>query len=170
MGSRHVGDLHVEGTLTATIMGIPDSTVVNADVAAAAAIVAEKLEHQYEKVYAQESDTKSADAKQVIHVVHGATGDIEEFEAGINTTCAGASTVTVDLVKWRAGTSATCLTAVITLDSSNSTSKVPEDGTITGGTLAHEDVLEVVIDATDDGSNAVGNGVFASAKIREDAD
>jgi hypothetical protein len=167
---RFEGDVFVAGELSSRTMGIPDSTVVNADVSASAAIVAEKMEHQFQKVYAQETDTKSADAKYVVHVCHGATGTVEAFEAGIGSTCAGASTVTADLVNHRAGTTASVLTAVVTLDSDNDTAHVTEAGVIDTAAIQDGDVLEIRFDATDDGTNAVGNGVFASVKLREDAD
>lgn len=167
---RIEGDAFVAGTLGARVTSPSADSVTDTAIIAAAGIAASKLEHQFEPTYAQETDTKSADAKYVLHIIHGATGDIEAFEAGIASTCAGASTITVDLINHRAGTTASVLTAVITLDSGNSTAHVTEAGTIDTAAVVDGDVLEVRIDATDDGTNAVGNGVFCGAKIREDAD
>jgi hypothetical protein len=168
---RIEGDVFVAGELSSRTMGIPDSTVVNADVSASADIDAEKLEHQFQKVYAQEADTQTVAEQYVVHVCHGSTGTIEAFEAGLATASSNTTqTVGADLINHRAGTTASVLTAAITLDSGN-TAHVTEAGTIDTSAIQDGDVLSVKITATDDdGTNVVGKGAFASVKLREDAD
>jgi len=164
MASQLKGDIHVEGSLTATTLGIPSGTVVNDDVAAAAAIAASKLQHQYEKVYSQESATSAADEARVAHVVQGATGTIEGFEAGSVVAAVGDDTCDVDLLK----NGTTVLNAAITLDSTNVAYTV-EAGTVGTSAVVDGDVLEIKIDATHN-TGTLAKGIFACVKIREDAD
>ena len=96
-------------------------------------------------------------------MVYGTTGTVVAFEVGSVTACTGDSTITVDLHK----NGASILTGVITLDSAN-TAYIVEAGTLSSATLADGDVLEVVVNATV-GTGTLGNGVFASCIIREDA-
>lgn len=157
------GNLDIRGTLSATTMDIPASTVTNNMVSATADIDASKLEHQFAKVYAQESGTTSADATQAVHVVYGATGTLVRFEAGSITACAGAATIDVDLLV----NGSSVLSAAITLDNAN-TARIVEVGTISSASLSDGDVIEIDVDATA-GGGTIGNGVFASLILREDA-
>jgi len=157
-------DIHISGTLSADTITLPSSTVAAASVAAGAGVEATKLQQQYSKFYAQESDTTSVTEDYCIHCVHGSTGTVVAFEAGSVTACAGAATITVDLHK----DGASILTAAITLDSSNA-AYTPEAGTIDSAAIADSDVLEVVVVATA-GGGTVGKGVYASCIIREDPD
>ena len=163
MASRITDDLHVEGTLTCTSLGIPSATVVDDDVAASADIAATKLEHQYIQVYAQESGTDATDESRVVHVVHGSAGSIVKFEAGSVVAATGDSTCTVDLKK----NGNSVLSSVITLDNGNS-AYTPEEGTVSSSSLSSGDVLEVVFDATA-GTGSLPQGVFAVVVLREDA-
>lgn len=156
-------DLVVRGALTVTTLNVPSGTLTNAGVASNAAIAATKQQHQYVKHISQESDTTSADATYVVHTVYGTSGTIVAFEAGSVTACTGNATIDVDLLV--AGSSV--LSAAITLDSGNS-ARVVEAGTISSASLSDGDVLEVSVDATV-GTGSLGNGVFASLVIREDA-
>jgi len=156
------GDLHCTGTISSKTITLPSSTVDDDSVEAAAGIQATKLQQQYSKFYAQESDTTSATEDYCIHCVHGSTGTVVAFEAGSVTACVGDSTITVDLHK----DGASILTAAITLDSSNA-AYTPEAGTIDSASIADSDVLEVVVVATV-GTGTLGKGVYASCIIRED--
>jgi len=157
------GDMHVRGALTATTLTPSSGAVTNGHVNASAAIAATKMQHQYEKVYAQESATAAADESRVIHVVYGATGTIVTFKAGSVAANVGDSTVTVDLEK----NGVSVLTAAITLDNTNA-AFTPEAGTIDSASVSDGDVLEVVIDATV-GTGTLAKGVYGSLIIREDA-
>ena len=156
------GDAFIAGNLSARSMNIPSGTVVDADVAATADFAATKLEHQHQKVYAQESATPAAAEDRVVHAVYGSTGSIIAFEAGSVVACVGDSTITIDLHK----NSSSILTTPIVLDSSNS-AYTPEAGTIDTATLVDGDVLEVVITVSA-GTGTLGKGLFASVIIRED--
>ncbi|GAH28427.1 unnamed protein product [marine sediment metagenome] len=167
--SRIDGNVHiVENLSIGGSLAIPSGTVTDDDVLAATGVAASKLEHQFIKHHSQESGTKSAAMAHTIHTVYGATGTIQGFEAGTTTLCTDTATVTVDLVLNRAGTTASCLDAVITLDSGN-TVYLPETGTVTTTALLADDTMEVVYTSAD-GGGAAGKGAFASMILREDAD
>jgi hypothetical protein len=154
--------LHVAGTLSSDTLVIPAGTLVNAGVSSIAAIGAEKLDHQHQRVYAQNGT--AASATQVIHYTVGTTGTVYEFKAGSVTACTGAATITVDLRK----NGTTMLTAVITLDNAN-TAYIAEAGTLSATAVVAGDVLTVVIVATA-GGGTLGTGLFVHCKIREKAD
>ena len=161
--ARIEGDMYVAGSLTARTNTPSDLAVTNAHIAAAAAIAATKLQHQFKKVVSQDEDTAAADDGRVIHVVHGATGTVTAFQAGSVAAATGTDTCTVDLHK--DGT--TILTGVITLDNANA-AYTPEAGTIDSGSVVAGDVLEVIFNATA-GDGTLPTGVYASMVIVEDA-
>lgn len=161
--SEHRGDLYVSGVLSAGTFNLSSGSVTDAAVLSNAGIDADKLEHRHRITYSQESGTTSATEDKIIHVVHGTAGTVNAFEAGSVTLCTGAGTITVDLHK----NGSTILSAPITLDTGN-TVYVTESGTISSASLSDGDVLEVVVVATA-GGGSVGNGVFASVEIDEDA-
>lgn len=168
--SRIDGDLHVKGSIScAGALAIPSGTVTDDDVVAAAGIAASKLGHQFVKHHSQETDTKTAAGSYVIHTVYGTTNTIQGFEAGSTTLCTGTAAITVDLVLWRAGTSASVLDSVITLDVDNLVVYLPEVGTVKTSALVDGDTLQVVYTSAD-GTGAAGNGGYASVILREDAD
>jgi hypothetical protein len=162
--SRIDSDMHITGAFSCGTMAIPDGTIVNADFAAAADVDSTKLEHQYTKVYAQESATTAAAEDRCLHTVYGATGTVVGFEAGSVTVCTVDAAITVDLHK--DGT--TILTTPIVLDSGNSV-YTPEAGTVSSASVVDGDVLEVVITVAA-GGGVLGDGVYCSLIVREDAD
>jgi len=151
------------GAVTLLSVNLPAGSVADATVASAAGIAASKLEHQHRLIYSQESDTTAASEDRVIHVVEGATGDIQSIKAGSVVANIGAATITVDLHK----NGASILTAPISLDSGDSAYDVV-DGVVDTATLAVDDVLEIVVVATA-GGGTLGKGVFASVDLFEDA-
>ena len=157
------GDAYIAGDLSARTMSIPAGTVDDEDVKAAADIAATKLEHQYQKVYAQESDTTAAAEDRVVHAVYGATGTVIAFEAGAVAACTGDAMITVDLHK----NGASILTEAIVLDSGDAAYALVA-GSIDSAALVDGDVLEIVI-TVNAGTGTLGKGVFASVIIREDA-
>ena len=163
--SRIQGDMVIVGRLTPKYLDVPSQTIVDDDVSASAGIQAGKLQHQHQPAYAQKSDATAAAERRVVHVVRGATGTIESFEAGSVVVCTGDATITVDLLK----NGVSVLTGPIVLDSTN-TPRAPEGGTVDPAkkTLADGDVLEVDVDV-DAGTGTLGEGVFAMPTIREDA-
>ncbi len=163
--SRIDGDLTVGGTLTPKYINLPAGSVSNNSVEAGAAMDADKLEHQHQPCYAQESDTTAAAEDFVLHVIRGATGQMMAFSAGCVVANIGAAVVTVDLHK----NGSSMLTAAITIDSGDAAYAIVE-GTIDPAKedLVVGDVLELVVTVAA-GGGTLGKGVFAQAVIVEDA-
>jgi len=158
--SRHEGDLHITGTLSTATLSIPALTVNNAAVAAAAAIAYTKVVHKHNKTYAQAGS--SADETKVIHVVHGATCTLLNFEVGVVTAFVGDS-CTIDLKK----NGTTVLSAAVTLDEGDAAyAKVA--GTISTAGGVDGDVYTVVQDFTT-AAGTPATGVWASLALAEDA-
>jgi hypothetical protein len=150
------GSLYVQGGFTP-----PANSIVDASVAASAAVAATKLQHQHRAIYAQGSSTTAAAATQVIFAVFGATGTVVNFEAGAVVPNVGAATCTVDLKK--NGTS--ILGAAISLSSSQ-TARQLVAATISNTALVAGDVLEVVVTATA-GGGTLAQGLFATLTVNE---
>src|SRR4051812_30646721 len=93
---------------------IPANSVGDAQVAtppaAGQGVAANKVIHQHEITYAQESATNAASEKKTIHVCRNA-GTLLDFRAGAVVLLTGADTCTVDLLK----NGVSVLTAVISL-------------------------------------------------------
>lgn len=157
------GDLLVRGGMVVTgTMSLPDGTVTDARVSAAADISASKLEHQHEIVVpCAKVGVDAASESHVAHVVYGATGTILAFKAGAVTVAGASTSVTVDLKK----NGTTVLSAVITLNDTQSNYQLVA-GTVTTPSLAAGDVLTVHF--TLSGANEP-QGVFATLILREDA-
>jgi len=159
--NRVVGDMQVTGALVMGSVTLPNSSVTNASVAAAAGIDADKLDHQHSKCYAQ-ANSAASDETRIIHVARAA-GTVEDFVAGSIAKAVGDATCTVDLKK----NGTTILSAVITLDSGN-TNRVAEAGTVSTAAYVSGDVFEVVIDGTI-GTGTLPTGVFCQAVFFEAA-
>lgn len=140
---------------------LPASSVTNAAVAAAAGIDASKLEHRHRPLYTQPNTTATS-VTQVIYVAKAA-GTVNSFRAGSIAACAGAATITVDLKK----NGSTILSAVITLDSSNS-NYVPEAGTVNTAAYVADDVFTIVTVATA-GGGTIGTGFYCIPEFEEAA-
>ena len=78
--SRHEGDLHINGHLTMKTGALPAGTLTDAMVNASAALGVEKMEHQYEKSWSNESATEITAVSQPLHIVHGTTGEVIAFD------------------------------------------------------------------------------------------
>ncbi len=159
--TRHEGDYHVNGHLTAKTMDLPAGTINNADVEPSAGIDASKLEHQYEKQLAQESGTNSAAESRVIHTVYGTTGQIIAFKGGA-IAIAGSAAVSIDLKK----NGTTILSSTIDITTAHTAREIVS-GTVGTTALAADDVLEVIIGTPTDATNM--QGVFCEVTLREDA-
>jgi hypothetical protein len=159
--SRLSGDEYVDGTLSAKKMNIPDSTVVDADIAANAAIATTKMKHLYEERYSQPNTTATSETRE-FHTVFGATATLKDFRAGLIGANVGAATVTVDLKK----NGVSVLTGVITLD--NAVAALAEvAGTIASAAGAAGDTYTIVITATA-GGGTLGTGFYCQAIFEED--
>jgi hypothetical protein len=162
-------DLVVLGNFSAKGVTLPPSSVNDSQVAAAAGIQAQKLQHQYEALFVQyagtpASTTTATNDQLVIHVVRGATATPIDFKAGLVTACTGAATVTVDL--WRNGV--TILTAVITLNNAQSAYQLVAAAGFSNTSWVVNDVIEVKVTAVA-GGGTLGKGLFANLHMREDA-
>lgn len=153
-------DLYVGGTIRAQAMDIPAGTVVNADVASAAGIAASKCQQYPGKAYGQAGTAVAASV--IMHVVRGATGTIKEFVVSNITANAGASTVTVDLLK----NGVSVLNTVVTLNNATG-NRGNEEGVIDTTALVADDVLEVVVALAQSGTDALAVGVAAELRLDE---
>lgn len=150
------GDVTFTGTLT-----MPDGTVVDGDVAAAAGIAASKLEHDHRPIYSQESATTAAAETKVVHIAKG-DGTLNEFKAGCVVANIGAATVTVDLTV----NGVSVLTAAIEIDSGDAAYALVE-GAIDTTAIETGDVIEVAVTVAA-GGGTLGKGVFAYLDLDED--
>jgi len=168
--SRMESDFFVAGNISANTFTLPAGTVTDNAVLAATNIAATKLEHQHEIIFAQ-ANTASASQTQIVHRVHGATGEVIAVKAGSIVKCVSDASITIDMVKCNSGGTTSVLTGVITLNSS-STNYVPVAGTVVSSgveDLVAEDLLKVVLTASAGTGGTVATGVFASLIVREKA-
>lgn len=162
MSFRHEEDGTFRGAVTFLNLKPNAGCIKKAHIEAAAGIEATKLEHQHRAVYAQESATTAAAAKdEVIHVVKGTTGTLKSFEAGCVVACLGDSVVTVDLHK----NGVSILVAAVDIDSGDAAYDLVA-GVIDTAAVVHDDVLEVVVTVAV-GTGTLGKGVFAYMDIHE---
>jgi hypothetical protein len=161
--TRIDSDVYVTGNISSQTLTIPAGTVKNADVSASAGIDATKLKHQHHINYSQDSAEEAAADERVVHTVYGTSGTIVAVQAGMVAAHAGNATATVDLHV----NGSSVLSAAITLSSSQSAYELVS-GTIADDSLSADDVLEIVV-AANAGTGTLGDGVFASVVIREDA-
>ena len=138
--TRIEGDVHVAGTLTALVNTPSALSVTNAKVAAAAAIAATKMEHQYKKNYGEESATGVGALVRPIHVVYGATGTLVDFSVSSVVAATGSGSVEVDLLK--NGTTVLTTKAILT---TTETSYETVKAVIGTTALVAGDVLEMSI-------------------------
>lgn len=168
--TRIESDVFVAGNIAANSVTLPNGTVDDDAVLAAAGVAATKLEHQHEITFAQ-ANTAAASETKIVHRAHGATGEVIAVKAGSIAKCTGDGSVTVDMVKCNSGGTTSVLTGVITLNSS-STNYVPSAGTVKADgseDLVAEDLLKIVLTASTGTAGTVGTGMFASVIVREDA-
>lgn len=149
--SRHEGDHHIVGTLSAGDIRYPALSIGDADIEAAAAIQASKLErHQSIDIqHFAEGTLVSATSSHLLHIVRGSSGQSVGFEAVIHT-AAGAtdSFCYIDLQKCTASTTwVSILSAAIAFASSDAV-RTPKAGTINTAALTDGDMLRTVITVT----------------------
>lgn len=159
------GALYVRGEISSTSLDIPAGTIVNADVAAAAAVATTKLRHRNQLLFADGSGTTAATGSRIIGIVEGTVGSIIEVRACAITANLSGATVAVDIHK----NGSTVLSGTIALNDTQADLAVV-DGTssISSAALARGDVLEVVLTATA-GGGTLALGVAVQVTIDEDA-
>ena len=143
---------------------LPANAVGDDEFKIADPLSAEKQQHQHEKTYAQASAATAAAESRVVHVVHGATGELIAFVAGLVGPCVGDSTVSVNLKK----NGTTVLSSVVTLDSGDA-ARATVAGTLSTTALVAGDVLEVTVTVSA-GTGTLGTGVFAHVTLHEDSE
>lgn len=155
-------DLVVRGTLMPSAIVMPANAITTStQVQAGANINADKLEQRLFPSWSQPNSAATTETRPLF--VAKRAGTVNSVIAGSIAAAIGNSTVTLDVKK----NGTTILSAVITLDSSN-TARITEAGTISGvGTFVAGDWFEVVIVATV-GSGTLPFGVFAQLEVDMD--
>lgn len=154
-------DLYVSGNVACKSFTPPAGCIADAAVQAAANIQATKLQHQHQRIFAQDSTVNASTERKTIHVTYGATATVIAFEAGAIAPATGNDTVTVDL--WQNGSS--ILNSVITLSSAQSARQLVT-GSLKSTASVANDVFEIVITYTHN-SGTAPQGVFANFVIDE---
>jgi len=151
-------------TFTGTTVTIPDGTIVNAKVSAAAAIVATKLVHRVPISFSQNmGQVVASETRPVYTAIAGGT-IIDLQVAPITAPTGGDLQYTVDLQKSTAGGAfATVLSSVVTC-SSSSTDRTVQSGTISSAAFVATDVLQIVITASGS-SGTQGTGVNVTVNV-----
>jgi hypothetical protein len=155
-------DLNVRGTLTVGTIVLPDNAVTTSNkIIAGCNISADKTEQRVFPSWQQPNSAATTETRTLF--VARRAGTINEVVAGSIAAAVGDSTVTLDIKK----NGTTILSAVITLDSSN-TLRVVELGTISGsGAFVADDWFEVVIIATIN-TGTLPTGVFVQMELDQD--
>lgn len=153
------GNLRVDGHFTPRTMSIPNGTITDAMVSAAAAISASKLEHQFAVV------ANVRDARETLHLAYGATGSVVAVRCGLVTPCTGTATVTVDVLK----NGSSILTAAVVIDVGDAAFAVLS-ATIDAAEVEYVagDVFEVTV-VSAAGNGVIGQGLFVQMVVREKA-
>jgi hypothetical protein len=162
-------DTHCKYNLSAKTLTIPDGTIVDAAVSAAAAIAATKMQHQHALNYSQADGSAVAAAIVPIHIVRGSTATIVDIEVScVDAPSGGDLAFSVDLKKANEGTPtpATVLSAPIAYSSTQSDCEV-ETGTISSASLVDGDTLLVVV-AVSGSTGTQGQGLVVTVTLRED--
>jgi len=154
MGSTIEGDAYHAGTETFRTIVLPSSCILDANVAAGAAIATSKMLHRHFWHFHQ--DGSAASITIPVHEVHGATGSIVALKCGSVVVAIGAATVTIDLLK----NGVSILTAALVLDSSN-TIRVLEAAAIATAALVDGNWLDLQITA------AAGGGTLPTDMLYE---
>lgn len=149
------------GTLKA-----PAASITNANIESAAGIAASKVIHRFPLTYSQADGSAVADATVTLYVA-AAAGTIKSVEVGLGgAAAAGDSTVNVDILKSTGGGAfASVLDSAITVDV-NTTIRTSEVGTVSSGSYADGDILQVDVDATV-GTGTLPQGIVVTVICEE---
>jgi len=155
-------------TLLCGAITLPAGSVDKTTVATSAGIEQTKLEHQHRIGYHQAKSDATAD-NRIVYTCYGTTGSVLAVEAGTQVVCGGDSTITIAVNRKRGAASVAVLSASIVLDSNNVV-YTPEAGTIdtANDDLLEHDCLEVAVTVSP-GSGTLGDGLFVSITVAEDA-
>lgn len=156
------GDVNVRGALSAQVINYPAGSIVNADVNAAAAIAATKLQQQRNITYQQLNGANAAAESKQVYRVNGATATLQAFKASCVGVPGGDRTCTIDLHK----NGVSILSATIQLDS-GSVAYTAESGTFSSTSLVAGDVLTVVVTVGGSSGTHV-TGLLVNVVLAED--
>jgi len=177
------GNTHYTGRLSAQEIGIPDGTVDDDAIAAAAGIAATKQQHQHvlNSVQIVTADTVTA-GTFLLHICRGA-GEIVNVEVS-SAVAPDADTdfFTVDIKIVTAGVGTSILSGATPITYNNTTAKAGDGGDANGnygivtGTIdtdndnfTDNDIIEAVVAVTN-GINVNASGLIITVTIRESAD
>ena len=170
MGTRHDGNMHVDGVLTATTNTPTTGSISDTHIAAGADIATSKLKHRHVIEYYQQDGANIADTTGEGCPVHlcRIASTLVAVEATWCDGSTGTGTCTVDLKKAEdaGGLGATMLNAVITLDNTVADYE-PVAAVLAVTALAIGDVLMVIVDETD--GDGAPQGLIVTITIDEDA-
>lgn len=153
LGNKVDGDLYVAGNFKADSLTLPYNCVGDNQISASAGLIAyNKTQKQRACRYTQKYGSAVVSERSGIHIGVG-SGSISTFFGTLSVACAGAATVTVDLLK----NGTTVLSGVITLNSGVSAFTYAL-GTIASANYAAGDVFEVNVTATA-GGGTIGQGL-----------
>ena len=162
--------LHVKGNLSARTMTIPDNTVTSASVKAGTNISSAKLQHRYERVYAQDGKAGAGEATNETKVIHvgSADGTVNSIKIGATTapTIGGGGWAKVDLLL---NGESILISQVELNDSTYPTAYALLLGTLSTTTFEENDVLEIEI-TTNNACETIGDlpqGLFVKVQIDE---
>lgn len=141
-------------------VALPDDTIDDDMVSSSDPLAANKTHNSHRAVAGQSGS--AVDETKYAFIARGA-GTFLKFRAIQKTACAGSSTVTLDVKK--NGTS--ILSAVITLNSASAVN-TPISATITTATFAADDYIEIIINATQPGTDALATEVMGQLDYDED--
>lgn len=160
-----ISDLIVERLYVSSVAQLPQASIGNTQISPTAAIAASKVTQQRVIPFRDGNSDDAAATKTFPLAAAVGAGAYVRFSAGLIDACAGAATVTVDLLK----NGSTVLDAPITLDNSQADRELVDavfDLPIVEP--AADDVFEVAIVATA-GGGTLGKGLFGHLIINEAA-
>lgn len=161
------GDVHANGTISATRFTLPAGTVQAADIEAAAGIEATKLQHQYALSYQQTTGADVAAATYFLHTFRSASSIVGMDVTPITAPTTGDKTFAVDLHRGSASSAfATVLSAVVTIGQTD-VDRTQRSATLSNSTAIDGDMLKLVLTTTGSTGNQ-GKGVLVTVWTRED--
>ena len=142
----------------------------NSDIGTGAAIAATKLEHQFSidrQLYAEGTEIVAL-ASELLHIVHGTSGEVVAFEGAIFTQATGADrTVDVALQKSTgAGAFATIMTTNVEITNTTAV-RTPVAAVVSNTALVDGDILRAVVTVAGS-ADAQAEGLLITLTLRED--
>jgi len=167
--SRIFGERHYVGAVAfLDTVSLPDGTVDDDTVIAAAGISASKIEQQYPLNVVFGTTEIPTTHRRLLHIARGA-GSLLSVEAAMNTLPSSAAQVEVTVLKSISGSTGTAMTSADVVLSSTCTARVMVAGTVgstAAAAYADGDIIMADIQAS---TGTVGAGLVLTVMVREDA-